>query len=59
MIANLDLQLDVFREKVKQEPEQYELVHREGYTGGGALGVEFLALLAVYVGAAWSWPRRV
>ena len=36
MIRNLDLQLARFREKVKERPEEYQIVHSDG--GGGAAG---------------------
>lgn len=39
MIVNLDVQLSRFKEKVKSNPEQVKVVQREGYSGGGALGI--------------------
>jgi len=36
MVRNLDLQLERFREKVKEQPEEYQIVHRGG--GGGSAG---------------------
>lgn len=34
MTANLDTQLERFREKIKQHPEQVHVVHRSGFSGG-------------------------
>lgn len=48
MVRNLDLQLERFREKIKEQPEEYKIVHRSG--GGSAgwlLGILLLALLQV------------
>ena len=48
MIRNLDLQLERFREKVKEKPEAYEFVDSSGrsWSGGGATGLLGLLLLA-------------
>lgn len=52
MIANLDTQLASFREKIKAEPEQVKIVHRPGYSGGGATGMtEFFFLLLLGIAA--------
>lgn len=49
MAVNLDLELSKFREKVKADPEKVKIVHREGYSGGGAFGVfEFIFLLLLF-----------
>ncbi len=50
MISNLDVQLANFREKIKRNPEQIKIVHREGYSGGGAIGwMEAVLMLLVVV----------
>lgn len=46
MVANLNTELNSFKDKIKQNPEHVKVVHREGYTGGGALG-PFDALILV------------
>ena len=43
MVRNLDLQLERFREKVKEQPEEYQIVHRGG---GGSVGWLLSILLA-------------
>lgn len=49
MISNLDMQLANFREKIKRNPEQIKVVHREGYSGGGAIGLIEAALMLLVV----------
>lgn len=60
MIANLDVQLDKFKDKVKKQPEKIKVVHRSGYSGGGgfsAIGVVCLLLAALYVGRRQRFGR--
>lgn len=51
LIRNLQTQLELFRERVKQAPESVRIEHRPGYTGGGfmhawlALGLGFILWL--------------
>ncbi len=54
MIANLDLQLQRFREKLKRHPEAARIVHRSG--GGGLAGP--LDLMALFLLMPWLWRRR-
>jgi len=54
MIANLDQQLVVFRERVKERPAEYTVVRTQG---GGTLDAFMLALLAV-LGGGYLWMRR-
>lgn len=51
MIGNLDLQLVAFKDKVKEQPADYQIVHRPGYSGGGAIDLATLLLIAAGVGA--------
>jgi len=44
MIANLDLQLTRFKEKVKERPEEFQVVHSAGYAGGGGADWALLAI---------------
>lgn len=50
LIKNLDTQLQLFKEKVKEAPKDYQITHRSGYTGGGSLDCSFLILLALLCG---------
>jgi rhombotail lipoprotein len=57
LVAALKVQLDDFRERVKNAPDQYKVVNKPGYTGGAGLGgVEMI--LAGALGACFLWPRR-
>jgi rhombotail lipoprotein len=48
MINNLDRELTKFREKIKADPAKASVVYREGYAGGGGLGLfELLSLFAL------------
>jgi rhombotail lipoprotein len=58
LIKNLDTQLAFFKDKIKQTPEEYKVVHRPGYTGGGSLGMVFLVLFMLIGGYAWLRLRR-
>lgn len=60
MTKNLKLQLDKFKIKIKDKPEQVNIVHRQGYTGGGSIGyIEaaslFIALLLINLTRRSSW----
>jgi len=56
-IKNLDIQLELFKEKVKERPEEYKVIHKPGYTGGGSLDGSFI-LFVVMLGAYWLWMKR-
>lgn len=60
MIENLDLQLAMFKDKVKEHPEEYKVIATPEYqarTGGGSLDAIWLAMLAA-VGAVSILSRR-
>lgn len=60
MIGNLDQQLALFKDKIKERPEEYQVVHTPEYisrTGGGSIDEFMLALLAV-MGVGFLWMRR-
>lgn len=59
MIANLDVELSNFKEKIKQQPQQVRVVTRPGYSdGGGAFGLpEALLMLTIYL-FLLARPRR-
>jgi rhombotail lipoprotein len=57
MIENLDLALDQFKQRVKEKPAEYQVVHKPGYTGGGSFGAGSALVMLVLLGAA-SRSRR-
>ncbi|PID73621.1 MAG: rhombotarget lipoprotein [Desulfobacterales bacterium] len=57
LITNLELQLELFKEKVKEFPEEYQIVHKPGYTGGGSLDGSFFIFFGFLCGY-WLWMKR-
>jgi rhombotail lipoprotein len=47
MIANLNVELNNFKEKIKRDPEQVKIVHSKGYSGG--LGIISFYELAIFL----------
>lgn len=45
MVVNLKSQLETFRKRIKESPEQVKISHREGYSGGGATGMLDIIIL--------------
>lgn len=58
LTTSLDQQLALFRDKIKQAPEEYKVVQRSGYSGGGGLGWPFVILLALVGASTWKRQRR-
>jgi rhombotail lipoprotein len=58
LIKNLKVQLEDFRTRVKASPGEVKIEHKPGYTGGGALGGEFVAALAVLGLSAWLARKK-
>jgi len=58
LVANLQEQLRLFRERVKTAPEEYKVVRKPGYTGAGSLGGFDLALLAALAASAMLFQPR-
>ncbi len=54
MIANLDAELERFKVRVKEQPEQFVVSHKPGYRGGGGFGPTLAAALL----AALALSRR-
>ena len=46
LVSNLQEQLALFKDQVKSSPEEYKIVTKPGYTGGGSLGGLEVALVA-------------
>jgi rhombotail lipoprotein len=57
LTANLKVALGDFRERVKESPAEYQVVHKPGYTGAGAFGGAE-AVLVGGMGACFLWTRR-
>jgi len=58
MIANLDAGLIAFREKVKESPEEYQVVQSGQSSGGGALDFPAAVLIALLLAGGLWWSRR-
>jgi len=50
MVANLQLQLKLFKEKVKESPEEVVIVHKPGYSGSGSMGLGYVTLILGLMG---------
>ena len=57
VINNLNIQLELFKEKVKERPEEFKVVHKPGYTGGGSLDASVIIFISI-LGAYWLWLKR-
>ena len=57
LVTNLKVQLEEFRDRVKNTPEEYHIVHKPGYVGAGSAGPLELTLAATLL-AAYLWNRR-
>nr|WP_144079212.1 rhombotarget lipoprotein [Nitrospina sp. Nb-3] len=44
LIVNLDEQLNLFKEKIKESPESIKVIRQSGYTGTGSLDIYFVLL---------------
>ncbi len=52
LITNLDTELAAFEERVKRQPERYQVVRKPGYTGAGAAGPSLALAALAAAGAA-------
>lgn len=57
LIVNLDTQLQLFKEKAKDMPEEYKITNKPGYTGGGSIDLLMLLFMGA-VGGVGLWGRR-
>lgn len=57
LVTNLEIQLELFKEKVKELPEEYQIVHKPGYTGGGSLDGSLIVFFGILSGY-WIWLKR-
>ncbi len=60
MVANLQLELVTFQQRIKEKPETVRIVRSKGYTGGGAFGWEHAGMLGsvVLLGMLLQRPRK-
>ena len=63
MTNNLKLQLDKFKIKIKNKPEQVNIIHRQGYSGGGSISYLeitslFMALILVNLTRRSRWTNK-
>jgi rhombotail lipoprotein len=58
MTTNLAHELELFKVRAKEEPQNIRIEHKPGYTGGGALDCTFAALLALLAAAGFARLRR-
>ncbi|MCJ7824739.1 MAG: rhombotarget lipoprotein, partial [Anaerolineales bacterium] len=59
LVTNLQNQLDRFKNKVKEMPQEYAVEHKPGYTGGGSMGGAFAVTLLGLGGVALWRGRKV
>ncbi|WKD49382.1 rhombotarget lipoprotein [Microbulbifer spongiae] len=57
LVSNLEIQLDLFKDKVKELPTDYQITHKPGYTGGGSLDLSIVIFLLSLL-AYWLWMQR-
>jgi rhombotail lipoprotein len=59
MIENLDQQLAMFKDKVKERPDEYKVVRTAEYQsrGGGGFDAAWIALVAL-LGGGFVWQRK-
>ncbi len=58
MIANLDRELETFKQRVRERPDEYQVVHGTGYRGGGSLDPVFVLVLLLAAGAGFAARHR-
>jgi len=50
LLMKLDDQLALFKQRVKERPEEYQIVHSPGYIGGGNVDTGFLMFSGLLFG---------
>lgn len=58
LIANLEAQLNRFRESIEKRPEKVKITRRDGYSGGGFTGWRFAVLVLSTGIAGWYLGLR-
>jgi rhombotail lipoprotein len=57
LVTNLQNELERFKAKVKEKPQEYIVEHKKGYTGGSSIGKVFTILVFILGGLA-LWRER-
>lgn len=57
LVTNLNQQLALFQDRLKEAPDDYQVVHKPGYTGSGSSDAALLLLLMLLAGG-WLWRSR-
>lgn len=58
LIKNLDMQLKVFKNKVKNNPNAYKIIKSKHYTGGGSIDFTFILLIIFITSIIFVKSRR-
>ena len=58
LVPNLQAQLSAFQEKVKEQPEEYKVEHKPGYTGKGGLDAVTVLLVILMAATALRRPAK-
>jgi len=54
LVVNLKEQLKLFQERLKESPDEFKVIQKPGYTGGGDID-ELLLLLVLLIGSYQGW----
>jgi rhombotail lipoprotein len=59
LVINLEEQLGLFKQKVKESPQDFKVAHKPGYTGGGSLDLIFLLIISTFLGLrVWKLKKN-
>ncbi len=58
LVKNLRDELELFKEKIKEMPESYDIVHKTGYIGGGSMGGVYAVILIILGGLALCHGKK-
>jgi rhombotail lipoprotein len=57
LVVNLQEELKQFQERLKESPDEFKIIHKPGYTGGGGID-ELLLILVLLMGLYQGWYLR-
>ena len=59
LVINLEEQLGLFKQKVKESPQDFKVAHKPGHTGGGSLDLIFLLIISTFLGLrVWKLKKN-